>query len=49
MTTGDDSPGFAEFVSLIEALPPEQRISFNECTADFEAGMPTREAMIQSS
>jgi hypothetical protein len=39
MTTDDDSPEFAEFVSLIEALPPDRRAAFNQCIVDFEAGM----------
>ncbi len=38
------TPGFAEFLRLVRALPPYRRAKFNQGMANVQAGMPVRDA-----
>ena len=44
-TTTPEPPGFAEFLSLVRALPPDQRASFAQMIANVQAGMPVQDAL----
>ena len=44
-TTPPDPSGFDEFLSLVNALPPDQRASFAQMIANVQAGMPVQDAL----